>query len=79
MEPSVLDENQAFFQSTASVCVWVSAFLTFYTHLWLKKSIDKRCDDTGFSKNNHCAEQEHHDDDGQQPISFSEFYKLPKF
>ena len=67
------------FWSTSSISVLVSPFLTFYTHLSLKKSIDKWRDYTGFCKYYHCAEQQHHNDDGQQPISFSEFCKLPKF
>jgi hypothetical protein len=79
MEPTKFAADQALFQSTSSVFVRVSAFLTLYAQPCLKKRIDKWRDDTGFCKYDHCAEQKHHDDDGQQPISFSEFYKLPKF
>jgi hypothetical protein len=55
------------------------AALDFCENALLKKGVDKWCDYTGLSKYDQCAEQEHYYHYGQQPISFSEFCKLPKF
>jgi hypothetical protein len=45
----------------------------------LKEGIDKRENGTRLSKHNQGAEQQHHEYDGQQPVSFSDFHKLPEF